>query len=269
MPEKADDAEGITAFDASKVLEHAAGLTTLTGDAFTAGDVNRNGSVSSMDAFYILQKSVELISLPFPGAGHVWIYDPVSRDLTGLSGNVSNQDFTGVLLGDVSGNWSAAMGAAQSAMKTSLAALGETTVTVTIEGSPSEPGGAATARVLIEPNGDSYQSFDFEFQYDPAKMTLTDVAAGTAASTWMLKYNEPAAGRVLVSMASEQPINTSENMVELSFQLVDAGSSNPLYLTAGTIDEDPIPTTMGFVGGFSDTGAFWNLMLPAILGGNR
>ena len=80
-PGKSDGANGISAYDASLALQHDAGLITLTGYPFTAGDVNKSGAVTSMDAFYILQKAVDLITLPFPGAGVVWSFAPASRSL--------------------------------------------------------------------------------------------------------------------------------------------------------------------------------------------
>jgi hypothetical protein len=101
---------------------------------------------------------------------------------------------------------------------------------------------------MVEPNGDSYQGLDFVFEYDPAQMTLTKVAAGAAAASWMLQHNIPEAGRVMVSMASSQQISTSEDMVELTFQLVDTANSYPLYLTTGNVDEISIPGTMALVG---------------------
>ena len=105
-PSKSDEANGISAYDASLALQHDAGLIVLSGHAASAADVNRSGTITSMDAFHIVQKSVDLIALPFPGAGVVWSFAPPSRSYANLSSNQTGQDFTAVLLGDVSGNWS-------------------------------------------------------------------------------------------------------------------------------------------------------------------
>ncbi len=59
-PAKADGDRGITAYDASLVLQHAAGTHTLTGHAADAADVDSSGVISSMDASYILQSAVRL-----------------------------------------------------------------------------------------------------------------------------------------------------------------------------------------------------------------
>ncbi|HIP96038.1 MAG TPA: serine protease, partial [Anaerolineae bacterium] len=107
IPSKSDGVNGITAYDASLVLQHAAGLITLSGHAATAADVNKSGAINSMDAFYILQKAVDLITLPFPGAGVVWDFAPPSRAYANLNSDQTGQDFTAILLGDVSGNWGA------------------------------------------------------------------------------------------------------------------------------------------------------------------
>jgi hypothetical protein len=52
---KADGINGLTAFDASLVLQHDAGLVTLTGPAAIAADVNKSGQITAFDAYYILQ----------------------------------------------------------------------------------------------------------------------------------------------------------------------------------------------------------------------
>ena len=88
------DGVGISAFDASLALQHDAQLATLTGAALTAADVNRNGQVTAQDAFLILQHAAGLTTLPFPGAGQVWFFDPASRSISGLSGNLGAQSFT-------------------------------------------------------------------------------------------------------------------------------------------------------------------------------
>jgi hypothetical protein len=110
-PVKSDQVAGISAFDASLVLQHAVGLTNLTGSAAMAGDVDKSGRIDAMDAFYILQKSVQLIELPFPGAGVVWDFSPPTRSYPSLNTDLSGQDFTAILLGDVSGNWGSGGGA--------------------------------------------------------------------------------------------------------------------------------------------------------------
>ena len=66
--EKTDEINGISAYDASLALQHAAGLITLSGSASAAADVDNSGTIGTTDALYILDKSVGLIDVPFPGS---------------------------------------------------------------------------------------------------------------------------------------------------------------------------------------------------------
>ena len=66
-----------------------------------AADVTKSGEITAMDASYILQKAVDLIPVPFPGSEVVWDFEPPSLAYTDLASNQSDQDFSGVLIGDV------------------------------------------------------------------------------------------------------------------------------------------------------------------------
>jgi hypothetical protein len=104
-PAKSNETSSITPYDAALVLQHAVGLTTLSGASLTAADVNKNGTVNSTDAYHILQYSVGLTQLPFSGAVVVWDFEPQTRSVQVQQSHLTNIDFTGILIGDVSGNW--------------------------------------------------------------------------------------------------------------------------------------------------------------------
>jgi hypothetical protein len=95
----------VSAQDASLVLQaitdETVGLTDLQ---FLAADVDGDGVLTSLDASYILQKSVGKIEGDFPGSGAEWAFSD-SRRVLNLSDDLTNVDFTGVLLGDVTGDW--------------------------------------------------------------------------------------------------------------------------------------------------------------------
>lgn len=102
-------ADAITAYDASLVLQHLVGLLSLSEGARVAADVNRSGQISALDASLILEFTSGLISLPFPGAAAIWWFDPAQRAYPSLDSDQTQQDFTAILLGDPSGNWSGTM----------------------------------------------------------------------------------------------------------------------------------------------------------------
>jgi len=107
----------ISPFDASQILQSIVGIISLEPYQLIAADVSGNGSVSAFDASYILQYTVGLIS-EFP-IGKSWTFIPAAFEISEenwntapdsisfepLNSDTLNQDFVGIVLGDVTGNW--------------------------------------------------------------------------------------------------------------------------------------------------------------------
>ena len=118
-----------------------------------------------MDAFYILQKAVDLISLPFPGAGIVWAFDPATRSYTSLNSDLTGQDFAAILLGDPSGNWAGGTGS-QTAVN-----VATDPVTLQLRGGPVQENGETILTLWLEPNGAAVHSLDLALAYDDSRVT--------------------------------------------------------------------------------------------------
>ncbi|MBI2954325.1 MAG: S8 family serine peptidase [Chloroflexi bacterium] len=254
-PSKSDGATGITAYDASLVLRHSVGLIDLTGHAATAADVNKNGSISSMDAFYILQKAVDLIALPFPGAGVVWDFDPRSRSYASLDADRANEDFTAVLLGDVSGNWGAG------ASRPAIAAVQQPLLLTVAQGKVS-PGGLVTATVALDATGAQVYSLDLALSYSSGTASLVSVAPGPLASNWNTSTNVSQPGQVKVAMASTSPLAGHGELLNLTFRTtrLQAGNVN-LALVRSDADEGSIPVQVNY--GTSED-SHWKVYLPLV-----
>jgi len=129
-PAKVGDLQGgLSALDASFVLQETVDLRTFTAEQALAGDVTANGTVSAFDASRILQVVVgsiprlpaatacasDWLFLPVPAAAaNQSIAAPVLNDgtcelgaigFTPLEDDAANQDFLAVLMGDCTGNW--------------------------------------------------------------------------------------------------------------------------------------------------------------------
>ncbi|MCI0495854.1 cohesin domain-containing protein [candidate division KSB1 bacterium] len=110
----------IGAFDASMILRYVVGLDTLSPYQKVAADVTGNGQVSALDASNILRYAVGLIT-KFP-VGKDWRFIPSQFEIsddnwsqspdciryTPLMAHQCNQNFKGIIYGDVSGYWSSA-----------------------------------------------------------------------------------------------------------------------------------------------------------------
>lgn len=101
-PTKTGQANGITAFDAARIAQHAAGQL-LTGAARQAADVDGDGEVTRADAVQVLN---QVIGGPGSGQAGNWRLFGSRLELN-VTGNVPNQILRMLLLGVVSGNWTA------------------------------------------------------------------------------------------------------------------------------------------------------------------
>jgi hypothetical protein len=96
----------ISSLDASTVAQFSVGLIPLTANQQIAADVSGDGTISSLDASRIAQWVVGL-SLPAGDQTGTWKFVPGTRTYTSVTEELTGQDFTAILMGDVTGNWTA------------------------------------------------------------------------------------------------------------------------------------------------------------------
>jgi hypothetical protein len=237
---KGDDVLAISAQDAALVLQHSVGLTTLTGNAAIAADVNRSGAITAMDAHYILQAAVGLISPPFPGAGVVWQFEPASRTIGGLAANVNGQDFTAILIGDVTGNWSSPAPASRIASLLAAPVSGSGMALAVDEGAPAADH-TLTATVSLDSKGADLYSVDLVLTYDPALGNPVSIVKDPACSGWTVMTNTSIAGQIRVAMASAMPFRSTGAVLTVTFALV--GEAKDVSLKAPSVLVDEVPVT--------------------------
>lgn len=104
---------GVSSTDAARIAQHNAGIFTLTANnQKIAADVSGDGRVSSMDAALIALRP----DFPIPGPQvNIWKFflpnptfpigsSPTTREYS-CACTLTNQDFIGILTGEVTGNW--------------------------------------------------------------------------------------------------------------------------------------------------------------------
>ncbi len=217
-PSQTNYVREITAYDASLVLQASAGLLTLSSSEQSAADVNRSGFVSAMDASYILEKAVGLIEGPFPGAGKMWDFLPSQRTYSLLNTNAINQNFTAVLLGDVSGNWTPDDG--QLLLATPLPKLADSSSATAIIATDCGPIGGQDllARVLLAASQAEVYGVDMRLTYDPQRLAVASVRAGNAAGGFAVASNTNETGIIKVSLAGATPLAGSGPLIEVRFK---------------------------------------------------
>ena len=93
---------GISSFDAGRVAQHAAGTFLLNGNQLIVADVSGNGTISSFDAGQIARF---VAGVPGSGATGNWVFNPPNRAYTSINGSITGEDYSALLMGEVSGNW--------------------------------------------------------------------------------------------------------------------------------------------------------------------
>lgn len=93
----------ITSFDSSRIAQHVVGLVPFIGpNQATVADVSGTGGVTSFDAALIARY---VVALPGSGTTGNWIFTPTSYGPSTVYANITGEDYTALLMGDVTGNW--------------------------------------------------------------------------------------------------------------------------------------------------------------------
>ncbi|MBK8467518.1 MAG: VCBS repeat-containing protein [Chloracidobacterium sp.] len=242
-PTKSTGQNSITSFDAAKIAEHVAGTSLLTGNQLVVADVTGNGQIQSFDAARIAQyvagnsqtsqtgtwKFFTIPNVPFP-AGTT----PMSRTYPSVTSNLTGEDYTGLLMGEVSGNWNNTgarlLGRKSAPVGSQRAAR---TIDITAPQFISRTDNEVVIPIFVRGIADkSVISYEFDLRYDPEVIqplanpldVAETVSRGLSAVT-----NAAEPGRLRVVMYGGYPIDGNGLLLNLRFTAVGAaGSVSPL-----------------------------------------
>jgi hypothetical protein len=245
----------ITALDASWVLQAVAGTRPFDLNQRLAGDVTGDGSISALDATRILQRQVGLLARfvvadrcnsdwlyrPMPGAAlNQRIIEPLISTGTcrrgaiayePLVGNAPQQDFLGILFGDVTGNWQPPVaGAALRAQEASGYRLRVRSAR------PAGMGGSLRLPLAIK-GSEPFYSLDVTITYDNDVLRPIAVKKLRAAGSALAVFNLARPGVVRIAVASAEPMPFGLSVVALDFQGV--APSDAIRVTRANVDDQP------------------------------
>jgi hypothetical protein len=229
---KTGDVNGISSLDAARIQQHL--VSTVTLDAFQqiAGDATGNGTLSSLDAARIQQF---LVSQPgSPNLSGQWRFIPAEREYAGLTSNLPNENFVGILIGEVTGNWQPPASLIEGVSKNPEFSgfrtirrdlTPEATVTVTLPADAMALNGeTVTIPVTVSDlTGLGIVAYDFTIFYDPAILEPANPAhdaSGTLSSTMNVVSNSVVAGELIVSAATAVAITGEGTLLNLKFTVV-------------------------------------------------
>ena len=202
----------ISPFDASYVLRYYVGNFNLTEEQKIAADVSVNGEVTPFDASIILRYYVGQDVSQYNIAKWKFCVPPVtdwtiqntSRNYTPLNSDQTNQDFTGVLVGDVTANWAASI---LSKTTTGSLVLGEVT---------HKEGNLLELSIRVE-GVSSYYSIGIEMDTDG--LVYESVTPVMASDKIVLAHNEDAR-KLRIALASSEKLEEG-TLLKVLFQIED------------------------------------------------
>lgn len=225
---------GITAGDASLVLQHVTGNWVLTPNQLIAADASGNGGVSSFDAALIAKYTIGLPNTVFTGS---WKFAPSLRTYPSLPTDLTGQDFALILVGEVTGNWTPAglLGNGDwlsSVKKDDVEDDISTRLAVSIPTVVTRRNSLAEIPIdLSGYNGQRITSYQFDLKYDPAALDPAEIGfdkAGTLSSEFSVEINQAEPGRLRLAVYGANTLIGDGRLIKLRFMTTGTfkGTSN-------------------------------------------
>ena len=180
----------VTASDVLLYSKHIANITLLTGIHLAAGDVNGNGTVTASDLLMI-KKRIANITNSFPVGD--WLFNATPITLVGS--NVV-KDYYGIIYGDANGSYNPTV--AKSTVPNTLPEQSDAIFSI---GSVNAIDNNVVVPVYIT-NVQNLGSFQFTLQYDPKKLSFSDVTDWTPEMNSVV-VGSPKAGQLTFVWAAD------------------------------------------------------------------
>ena len=232
----------ITSFDAGRIAQYITGNTGFTAAQQTVADVSGAGGLSSFDAALIARYVLSLG--PPSGNAGTWLFTPASNVHAPLTSDITGENYSALLMGDVSGNWgdpSPFRPAVGGGGPERIAAINAPTLVTPADGEvviPVSVRGTANKGVI---------SYEFDLRYDPSVIQPQPEpvdAAGTISSGLSVMANAETPGLLRVVAYGATPIEGSGLLLNLRFTAVGApGTVSPLTWERLILNEGTPQTT--------------------------
>jgi hypothetical protein len=231
-PTKSSDVNGITALDASLISQFLVGTAVLSANQQAAGEVSGNGTLTSFDAAMIAQYVVLLPNTGFTGT---WRFAPASRVYPAV-GNMTGEDYSAILMGEVSGNWAPAFAAGLSLKEIEIGKAeqgfrppSEITASLPSLRARQNQSIAIPIDIRFSSVGAAITAYQLEFIYDPRVIEPEKNAvetSGTLSNGFGAAANSMEPGRLRLAVYGSNFINSNGTLIYLKFRVIGRNGAN-------------------------------------------
>jgi hypothetical protein len=201
----------ITTYQAALTLRNAVGLENFTSSQVKAADVDKDGKVTAYDAALIAQFAVGLSRRTDSHVGE-WIFSPSFRSYYDMTTSYQNQNYTGILLGDVTGDWNQSYGQMKATIVQTITCLDDI---------KTEPGKII---IPIKIKGDQeVVSWQLHLKFDPDKLKFNLAKKDVAGSKLQLLQNS-GDGNLYLGMYGSEGIFSDESFAEIIFDVLETSN---------------------------------------------
>lgn len=229
-PTKKDEITDITAYDAALISKHSAGLQDLNNNQKLAADVDNNGKINAMDASYVLRKSVGLIDGPFPGQGKTWVFTPENKELS-INNNLTDINFTGILIGDVSGNWGGNQEVATLKKSKEVTDQSISQDVIGLDTVRVEPGNKVT--IPVNYKSKDLLAVNLTLSYDDKLLLNPEIKINEKLNDINIMINNSTPGKLIIGLYGTQNISGEGELFNITFDT----ANNPGNEVIINIDE--------------------------------
>ncbi len=213
----------ISAYDAALVASHAIGRTTLSDYSLRAADPDQNGKVQMFDAAQIARFAVGLPPLESSHIGE-FRFDPVSRFYSDLQKSSLGEDYLGIILGDVDGNW---LSAGQVLAKNSNNSVLPSSLVVLFNSRPIIP--------LTVNDFPDAKSADIRIEFDPMQLQFLSLHKTELTESFSLEFNDSVPGVIRIALYNTDSVHFQGEILRLQFKVINLNKSNFTHLKLATM----------------------------------
>jgi hypothetical protein len=184
-----------------------------------------------------------IVGLPNTGQTGTWRFVPSSRNYLTVA-NLTGEDYSAILMGEVSGNWTPTPGAGIGERRTEAQRTG---VTLSLPTMKARRGEKISVDVEISVPLTPVEAYQFDVFYDPTVLQLeaTPVeTAGTLSESFAAVSNASQPGRLRLAVYGPRKISKkSGTLLTLKFRVIGQTGSDLVFAGVVVNDGDPAAST--------------------------